>query len=145
VQSNPYTLRWGYMGKNKNRYAPTTINIGERAARFIPSGLPNQRLVTFSKGGQIIAVPPEQVGQKSYRISKKKPAKQVLVKQTKLVPSPSPLKKAAKKKSKVKSLLIPAKKATSKKRTILPYDGPQRFAGGFRLAQGGLPELGKRR
>jgi hypothetical protein len=32
----------------------------------------------------------------------------------------------------------------SKKRTILRYDGQPRFQGGFRIVQGGLPELGRR-
>jgi hypothetical protein len=131
------------VNKKRNRYVPATVNIAERMSRFIPSGISTHKVAKFSKGGQIVAVS-QQAARKPTKVQPVKEAKPVRPENPQTAPHPKVLKKTEQPRPKVKSVSNQAKNLNVKKRTILPYDGPQRFAGGFRIAQGGLFELGRR-
>jgi hypothetical protein len=59
-------------------------------------------------------------------------------------PSPQDMVSKQSKGRKRKNRVQGTAKSTGKNRTILKYDGQPRFQGGFRIVQGGLPELGRR-
>jgi hypothetical protein len=141
-----------YIRSPKKRYLtinPKTVDESLRVPIVKPKKKSGTVKVLSAKTG-IIAVPPGQAG-KGRPTKTSKP----LVNPKKLPPEPLVQLKCSfvrKKKISTAARNLPAKetgdKAGTKKRksrSILPYDHQPRFEGGFRLVQGGLPELGKRR